>query len=75
MSKLGRALTIAILAAALGAATGGAGLAKITPEPVSCTNPGGQQPGGQQPECKGEGLDQETENRNPAGKAPAGQNK
>ena len=53
--------------------------AKITPvtEDVSCTNNGGQQPRGQQPSCTGSGLTQETEteNQNPTGKAPPGQNK
>lgn len=51
--------------------------AKITAEPTECETPGGSTPTGQQPECKGQGekLDQKTENQNPAGKAPAGQNK
>jgi hypothetical protein len=53
--------------------------AKISPvtTDVSCTNNGGQQPGGQQPSCTGSGLTQqtETENQNPAGSAPPGQNK
>jgi hypothetical protein len=49
--------------------------AKITEEPLSCTNQGGQQPGGQQPECQGGGLTQESENQNPSGAAPPGQNK
>ena len=53
--------------------------AKISPvtTDVSCTNNGGNQPGGQQPSCQGGGLTQqtETENQNPAGSAPPGQNK
>jgi hypothetical protein len=49
--------------------------AKITEQDTSCTNQGGQQPGGQQPTCQGGGLTQETENQNPSGAAPPGQNK
>jgi hypothetical protein len=48
--------------------------AKINNVPTSCTNQGGQQPGGQQPSCQGAGLTQQSENQNPAGKAPPGQN-
>ena len=48
--------------------------AKIQSVPTSCTNQGGQQPGGQQPQCQGGGLTQQTENQNPSGKAPPGQN-
>jgi hypothetical protein len=48
--------------------------AKITPVDVSCENNGGQQPGGQQPTCTGGGLDQNSENQNPAGHAPGGHN-
>ena len=48
--------------------------AKIQPVDISCTNRGGQQPGGQQPSCQGGGLEQETENQNPSGHAPPGQN-
>ena len=42
----------------------------------SCENPGGNEPGGQQPQCTGAGQTQitETENQNPAGAAPPGQN-
>jgi hypothetical protein len=53
--------------------------AKITQETTdtSCTNGGGNEPGGQQPSCTGSGLTQntETENVNPSGSAPPGQNK
>jgi hypothetical protein len=53
--------------------------AKITPETTDtgCTNSGGNSPGGQQPSCTGGGLTQETEteNVNPSGSAPPGQNK
>jgi len=48
--------------------------AKIQAVDVSCTNGGGNQPGGQQPTCQGGGLTQESENQNPAGQAPPGQN-
>jgi hypothetical protein len=48
--------------------------AKIRPVDVSCDNNGGQQPPGQQPTCTGGGLTQNTENQNPAGHAPPGQN-
>ena len=55
---------------------GGAGVAdaKIHQEPIQCDNNGGQQPGGQQPSCHGNGLTQVSENQNPAGHAPPGQN-
>ena len=49
--------------------------AKISNVPTSCTNQGGNQPGGQQPQCQGQGLTQQSENQNPAGSAPPGQNK
>ena len=52
----------------------GVASAKITPTDTSCTNNGGQMPGGQQPTCTGGGLTQNTENQNPAGHAPPGQN-
>ena len=74
-------LTRGLAAVAVGASMAllptGIAQARITAEPVSCETPGGSQPTGQQPECKGKSsqLEQETENRNPAGKAPAGQNK
>ncbi len=49
--------------------------AAITQVDVSCTNNGGQQPAGQQPTCTGGGLTQQTQNQNPTGFAPPGQNK
>jgi hypothetical protein len=75
--------TFAIIAivAAIGLAatvdTNNLAFAKITSETTdtSCTNGGGNQPGGQQPTCTGGGLTQETENQNPSGSAPPGQNK
>lgn len=47
---------------------------KISPVDTSCTNGGGNPPGGQQPSCQGSGLDQQSENQNPAGHAPGGHN-
>ncbi|MFF0204516.1 hypothetical protein [Streptomyces sp. NPDC005017] len=63
-------------AAAFALGLGGASVAdaKIKPVDTQCTNNGGQQPGGQQPTCTGGGLTQESENQNPAGHAPPGQN-
>jgi hypothetical protein len=68
----GAAATMIILAAI---SVIGSAAAKISEADVSCTNGGGQQPGGQQPACTGGGLTQETENQNPSGAAPPGQNK
>lgn len=63
-------------AAAFALSIGGASIAdaKIQPVDTQCTNNGGHQPGGQQPSCTGSGLTQDTENQNPAGHAPPGQN-
>jgi len=49
--------------------------AKIQEVAISCENPSGNEPGGQQPACKNENLTQESENQNPSGAAPPGQNK
>ncbi|MFC8915831.1 hypothetical protein ACGF5F_20235 [Streptomyces sp. NPDC047821] len=67
---------IATVAASFALGLGGASIAeaKIQPVDVSCENRGGQEPGGQQPSCKGGGLVQESENRNPSGHAPPGHN-
>jgi hypothetical protein len=67
-------LLIAALAMALTMSLGGVSFAKIQSVDTSCTNNGGNQPGGQQPSCTGGGLTQNTENQNPAGHAPPGQN-
>jgi hypothetical protein len=72
-------LQIIAIVAAIGvttlATTNNVAYAKITATDTSCTNPGGNQPGAQQPTCTGSGLTQQTENQNPAGQAPPGQNK
>ncbi|WP_411150055.1 hypothetical protein [Streptomyces sp. A30] len=62
-------------AAVCALSAGGAGVAdaKIKPVPIECTN-GNNAPPGQQPACQGEGLTQVSENQNPAGQAPPGQN-
>jgi hypothetical protein len=67
-------LLIAALMVALTMSFGGVAFAKISAVDTSCTNQGGQQPGGQQPTCSGGGLTQQTENQNPSGAAPPGQN-
>ena len=60
-------LLVAALMMALTMSFSGVAFAKIT---TVCENPGGQEPQGQ---CKGQALEEEA--RNPAGKAPPGQNK
>jgi hypothetical protein len=77
MKKLCRVLVVGALAGALATPFVGAGVvdARITPVNTGCVNNGGNYPGGQQPNCQGGGLTQESENQNPAGKAPPGQNK
>jgi uncharacterized protein HemX len=72
--RLGAALAAVAAAFALGLGGAGVADAKIQPVDTQCTNNGGQQPGGQQPSCTGGGLTQESENQNPAGHAPPGQN-
>ncbi len=67
-------LLIAALMLALTMSFGGVAFAKIQSVDTACTTQGGGMPGGQQPTCKGGGLDQQTENQNPSGKAPPGQN-
>jgi hypothetical protein len=53
---------------------GGAAFAKIQSVDTACTNGGGNQAGGQQPTCNNQGQTQESENQNPSGAAPPGQN-
>jgi hypothetical protein len=65
------ALALAVLATSMVTPA----FAKISSVDTSCTNAGGNQPGGQQPTCSGSGLTQESENQNPSGNAPSGQNK
>jgi hypothetical protein len=74
-------LQIIAIVAAIGVAitsvatTNNMAYAKIAATDTSCTNPGGNQAGGQQPTCTGSGQTQQTENQNPSGAAPPGQNK
>ncbi|MER6343739.1 hypothetical protein ACWC10_00275 [Streptomyces sp. NPDC001595] len=74
MKRLATAFGAGAAVVALGLGTAGVADAKITPVNTQCTNGGGNQPGGQQPTCNGGGLTQESENQNPAGQAPPGQN-
>jgi hypothetical protein len=71
------ALAVALSLAIVPALTNQA-FAKIEPVVIEerCENPAGNEPGGQQPKCKNERHTQvtETENQNPAGKAPPGHN-
>jgi hypothetical protein len=69
---VGLALTGALAATSIAFAPDAT--AKIKAVDTSCENGGGNLPGGQQPTCTGNGLDQNTENQNPAGHAPPGQN-
>ncbi len=66
-------LTIAIAPAFMNSAS-----AKISSVVIEerCENPQGKEAGGQQPQCKGQAQEQitVTENQNPSGKAPPGQN-
>ena len=67
-------LFFAALMMALTMSFGGVAFAKITAVDTACTNNGGNQAGGQQPTCNNQGQTQESENQNPAGAAPPGQN-
>jgi hypothetical protein len=73
LAAMAVALSVAMLVSSLATPV----QAKIQAVDTSCTNGGGNQPGGQQPSCTGSGLtqDTETENQNPSGSAPPGQNK
>ncbi len=74
MKRIITVLAVALVMVAMVVATAMPAFAKIQPVDTSCTNNGGKQPGGQQPTCQGGGLDQQSENQNPSGKAPPGQN-
>jgi hypothetical protein len=76
MKRMFTVLAVALVLAAMIVATAMPAFAKIRPVDTSCTTPGGSQPSGQQPSCKGSSdtLTQDSENQNPAGKAPKGQN-
>jgi hypothetical protein len=71
------AVALALAAVATSMLTPAFAAIKPVTTDTSCTNGGGNQPGGQQPSCTGSGLTQqtETENQNPSGAAPPGQNK
>jgi hypothetical protein len=73
MRKRILALVTAIMMALM-MSFGGAAFAKIQSVDTACTNGGGNQAGGQQPTCNNQGQTQETENQNPSGAAPPGQN-
>jgi hypothetical protein len=68
------AMAVTLSVAMLVSSVAAPAAAKIKAVDTSCENQGGQEPGGQQPSCKGAGLTQHTENQNPAGHAPPGQN-
>ena len=74
MKRMITVLALALVLAAMIVATAMPAFAKIRSVDTSCTNGGGNQPGGQQPTCQGGGLDQQSENQNPSGHAPPGQN-
>jgi hypothetical protein len=69
-----RTVIFIVTALALAISMAGPAAAKITSVDTACTNPAGKWPGGQQPTCNGAGLTQWSENQNPAGHAPPGQN-
>jgi hypothetical protein len=66
-------LLVTALVMALMMAFGGMSFAKISSVNTSCSS-NGTNPPGQQPTCQGGGLTQNTENQNPSGHAPPGQN-
>jgi hypothetical protein len=72
LAALGATLVLAL--AAFMTLGSGVAVAKISPVDTACTTNGGGTPQGQQPTCNGGGLDQQTENQNPAGHAPGGHN-
>jgi len=66
-------LLVSALVMALMMSFGGMAFAAISSVDTSCSS-SGTNPPGQQPTCQGGGLTQNTENQNPAGQAPPGQN-
>jgi len=74
MKRILTVMAVSLVMAAMLVAMAMPAFAKITPVDTVCTNNGGNQAGGQQPSCKGGGQTQETENQNPSGRAPPGQN-
>jgi hypothetical protein len=66
-------LFVTALMLALMMSLGGMAFAKISSVDTSCSS-GGTNPPGQQPTCTGGGLQQNTEQQNPSGHAPPGQN-
>ncbi len=74
MKRILTVMAISLVVAAMMVAMAMPAFAKIAPVDTSCTNNGGNLAGGQQPSCKGSGQTQQTENQNPSGKAPPGQN-
>jgi hypothetical protein len=70
LAAMAVALSVAMLVSSLATPV----QAKIQQVDTSCTNPGGNQAGGQQTTCTGSGQTQQSENQNPSGAAPPGQN-
>ena len=74
-------ITFSIIAFAIAASTlavvlnNSIAFAKISEVPTGSENPAGKEAPGQQPEAEGQGQTQFTENQNPSGQAPPGQNK
>ena len=68
-------LAATVVVMAMPAFAQGSGGGGIQPVDTGSTNPGGKMAPGQQPTAQGQGQTQMTENQNPSGKAPAGQNK
>ena len=76
IKRISLLVTAALLVATMAMAVlAGPAFAQIREVPTACETKGGGTPPGQQPACQGGGLVQETENQNPSGKAPPGQNK
>jgi hypothetical protein len=74
MKRMITFLAVALVMAAMVVVMAAPAFAAIKQVNTSCTNNGGNMPGGQQPTCQGGGLTQQSENQNPAGHAPPGQN-